>query len=533
MRIAIWHNLPSGGGKRQLYNHVQGLLRRGHEIQAWCPDTADQKFLPLSDVIRERVIPLRGTTPLFRDPRRPGRVTRVLLDAMEEHCRACAEEIKAGQFDVLFANGCVFLRSTPIAGYVPIPSVLYLNEPYRWFYEAMPQLPWIAPRAAMERRLSARLSLDALREYAAAWSSLGTIRLQARAELEYTRRFDLVLANSVFSRETILRTYNIDSRLCYLGIDTTRYVPTGEPKEAFVVGLGTIYHGKGVDRAIRALGTLPAGKRPALVWVGNGSWPEDLQDYQRLAARLGVEFSVKEHISDHEVISLLSRATAMIYTSRLEPFGLAPLEANACGTPVVGIAEGGIKETVRDGVNGFLAVDDDPQAMGELLLRFVDSPDLVKTMGARAREYVMTEWNLERATDNLERHLKTLARDKYGKTLLADRAKLQALVPTGNVRCYVEDKTISGRTLRIRGWAHIDDGQHATGAEIYLLVRNGSEAQVIRTTRRSRPDVTQHFGGGIDYDDSGFSADAAVTIPAPYELGIVVVRGGDVAMLVV
>jgi hypothetical protein len=41
MEIAVWNNLNSGGGKRALYYHIEGLLKRGHEIISFCPDTID------------------------------------------------------------------------------------------------------------------------------------------------------------------------------------------------------------------------------------------------------------------------------------------------------------------------------------------------------------------------------------------------------------------------------------------------------------------------------------------------------------
>src|SRR5262245_54052410 len=60
VRIAVWHNLPNGGGKRQLYSHVQGLLRRGHHVEAWCPDSADRQYLPLAELVTEHVVRLDG-----------------------------------------------------------------------------------------------------------------------------------------------------------------------------------------------------------------------------------------------------------------------------------------------------------------------------------------------------------------------------------------------------------------------------------------------------------------------------------------
>jgi len=401
LRIAVWHNLPSGGGKRQLYNHVKGLLDRGHYLESWCPDTADTNYLPLGEIIKEHMVPLKKKSPFYYRHIRPLGVMRDMIENLERHCRICGREINRGGFDLLFANACLFLRTTPIAKYVNIPSVIYLGEPYRWFYEAMPELPWIAPLAFFNRRPS----IPSIRDYFVREATLNGIRLQARAELEYAKRFDLMLVNSVYSRESILRAYNLDSQVCYLGIDTNFYKPTGEPRGNFVVGLGTVYHGKGVDRAIRALGTIDRSKRPDLVWIGNGATPEILKEYNGLAKSLEVNFIPRIHIPDQEVISLLSRALAMVYTSRLEPFGLAPLEANACCTPVVGIAEGGVRETIKDGLNGFLASDDNPKAIGDLILRFVEDPTQVADMGIKAREYVKNTWNIQKCTDNIESHL--------------------------------------------------------------------------------------------------------------------------------
>src|SRR5580658_6941255 len=98
MRIAVWHNLPSGGGKRALYDHVSGLLDRGHEVESWCPPTADQEFLPLGDLIVEHVAPMTTSDDVvlkralnYRSKRASGLLAR--LKAMDEHSRRCASEI--------------------------------------------------------------------------------------------------------------------------------------------------------------------------------------------------------------------------------------------------------------------------------------------------------------------------------------------------------------------------------------------------------------------------------------------------------
>mgnify|MGYP003343066273 CR=1 FL=1 len=62
MRIAVWHNLPSGGGKRALWNHVRGLLARGHHVEAFCPAPAAGGYLPLGDLCPEHALPLASCT---------------------------------------------------------------------------------------------------------------------------------------------------------------------------------------------------------------------------------------------------------------------------------------------------------------------------------------------------------------------------------------------------------------------------------------------------------------------------------------
>ena len=123
-----------------------------------------------------------------------------------------------------------------------------------------------------------------------------------------------------------------------------------------------------------------------------------------LAHSLGVELRIQMTISDAELVTILNKATLLLYTSRLEPFGFAPLEANACGLPVVGIAEGGIRETIQDGVNGFL-VDPEPESIARAASQLLQDPTLTRQMGERAVINVKRNWNVESSIDRLEKIL--------------------------------------------------------------------------------------------------------------------------------
>ncbi len=148
MRVAIWHNLPSGGGNRALHDQVRGLVARGHHVEIWCPPTANRSFLPLGDIVTEHVVPLdehrRPAKGRVDHWLKPYRETIASYEAMDLHCQACAAEINAGGFDLLLAHPCVFFRASPIGRHVKLPKVLFLQEPKRELYEAAPRLPWVA-----------------------------------------------------------------------------------------------------------------------------------------------------------------------------------------------------------------------------------------------------------------------------------------------------------------------------------------------------------------------------------------------------
>jgi glycosyltransferase involved in cell wall biosynthesis len=170
-------------------------------------------------------------------------------------------------------------------------------------------------------------------------------------------------------------------------------------------GLGSVSFGKGVDRAIEGIATIPSESRPPLLWIGNYSDSAYMDRIKNLAMESGVQLECKLMVTDDELADLLSRASCMIYTSRLEPFGFAPLEANACGTAVVAIAEGGIRETVVSGVNGELIRSFDPKAIGNIVQSYTENHDKARRVGLAAREHVLANWSWEASVEELEREL--------------------------------------------------------------------------------------------------------------------------------
>ena len=403
IKIAVWYNLPSGGAKRALFYHVRGLVERGHQVEVWCPSTADRSYLPLSELAPEHVIPLghraEASRRIKRHPLRHYQETTDRIADMEDHCRACADQMDQGGFDLLFANTCSAFAAPAIGRHSRLPKVLYLQEPYRHLYEARPNFPWAAQPAAPEVWYAPRL----LRRTLADMVNTQSLRVKVRQEALNAKAYDSILVNSYFSRESVLRAYNLDAKVCYLGIDTALFADQNLPREDFVVGLGELSPHKNPQFVIKALAAMPP-PRPRLVWIGNTSSELYRAEMQQLAETSGVVLDARVRVSNEELIDLLSRARMMLYAPRLEPFGFAPLEGNACGLPVVAVAEGGVRETVVDGVNGLL-VESRPEAMASAAVCLRNDPALAARLGEQGKRLVSERWSLSASIDRLEKAL--------------------------------------------------------------------------------------------------------------------------------
>ncbi len=402
MRIAVWHNLPSGGGKRSLFYHARGLAERGHTIETWSPQSADDTYLPLTEFAKEHKIPLdwemSQVTSAYKKFIRSRRYVPSKLIAMRKHCMRCAEEINRGGFDLLYAQPCWYMACTHIAQYVKMPKIIYLQEPYRMLYE-MPKLPWVGnPPFSSKPFTPGRLKERLARCIADV--SVYDFRDQVREEIENAKAFDKILVNSYFSRESIVRAYGINSKVCYLGIDTDLFVNKSFSREPFAVGLGSFSGSKNVKFIVEAFATIPE-PRPKLVWVGNFTTFGYLEEVKELALKLKVDFEPRFRVTDEELIEIMNRASVMVYAPKLEPFGFAPLEASSCGLPVVAVAEGGVRETIIDGMNG-LVVPLNANAFGAAVAKLIADPALARKLGENGSKICKEKWNLEASLDRLE-----------------------------------------------------------------------------------------------------------------------------------
>ncbi len=394
MKIAVWSNLPTGGARRALHDHLTGLVGKGHEVEHWRPPVPNPDWMKMPCPEHEVPAGIIGdeTSYLKRVVKHIARPT-LAMRAMEAHAQVCADQMRG--FDVLFANTCCQYHSPFIGRYFGGPKLLYLQEPNRFLYEALPRLAWLGPEGGVSWRRRLRGVFDMV-----------ALRRQAQAELANAKSFDRILVNSYFSAESVAKVYGLNAQVCYLGIDLEKFTPSPMLRESFVLGVGAIATPKRLELAIRGIGAMPS-PRSKLVWVGNYTDETYKASLDALAVEQGVELEWRFLISDQELVGLMQRAACVLYVPRLEPFGYVPLEAAACGASVVTVREGGLRETMAE--IGYLA-DPTPESVAQQICRVLENPTAAREKALANIPGIHAQWGLAAATDRLEAHLLEITR---------------------------------------------------------------------------------------------------------------------------
>ena len=187
------------------------------------------------------------------------------------------------------------------------------------------------------------------------------------------------------------------------GVDLDRFVPEGEaqPKDGHrLVSVGSLVPHKGFATAITALRGLPDTE---LVIAGGPDKrrlgrDEHARFLRLLAEKVGVADRVRllGQVSRAEMPALLRSADAVVCTPWYEPSGLVPLEAMACGVPVVASAVGALSDTVVDGVTGKLVPPRKPRALAGMLQFLLSRPTLAEQFGAAGRDRAGARYSWDR-----------------------------------------------------------------------------------------------------------------------------------------
>lgn len=197
------------------------------------------------------------------------------------------------------------------------------------------------------------------------------------------RESDLVTAPSEFLAGRAKELAGVEVAHVPNFVDASRFVPSAAKPGRVLLHNSNFREIKRVRDSVEIFRRV---KGASLVLLGDG--PERAA-VEALAVP-GVELVGEQK----NVVPYLHRARALLMPSEMESFGLAALEAMACGVPVIASKVGGLPEVVEDGVTGFLHAVGDVEAMAESARRLLDDDALHARMSAAARERALAHFQI-------------------------------------------------------------------------------------------------------------------------------------------
>ncbi len=179
-------------------------------------------------------------------------------------------------------------------------------------------------------------------------------------------------------------------------------VPGGDARDdiAVLVHISNFRAVKRVDLVVKTFAKVAASRPAVLVLIGDG--PER-GPAQALVRSLGLQARCRFLGNREDCVPVLQAADVFVQASDSESFGLAALEAQACGVPVVSTRVGGVPEVIEDGETGLLAPAGDADALAAATLSLLDDPGRRQRMSAAARRSAVSRFRRSEAVDRYER----------------------------------------------------------------------------------------------------------------------------------
>jgi glycosyltransferase involved in cell wall biosynthesis len=213
------------------------------------------------------------------------------------------------------------------------------------------------------------------------------------------KKIDVVVANSKYTAQNIEKSLHVKSTVIYSGIDTDLYKPQGLEKRDQIFFVSRIEKGKNVDFLIEMMPEIwKRDKDVKLIIAGEGAYLPAIRDRVRKLKMKKV--NLLGNISEERKRRLYEESKVIVFPTFNEPLGVIPMEAMACGTPVVAFNSGGCKETIVHGKTGLLAGNKEEFIKDVFTLLY--DHELNVEMGKEGRKRVIELFSVQQMVNKAE-----------------------------------------------------------------------------------------------------------------------------------
>ncbi len=264
-----------------------------------------------------------------------------------------------------------------------------------------------------------------------------------------------------------------------------------------IVSLGRLVPRKGVDLVIRGLAALTGHglddvELEIIGGSGNGGSIDTDPEVRRLrslAEELGVEAQVtfRGQLGREEIPAVIRSANLVACTPWYEPFGIVPLEAMACGVPVIATSVGGLQDTVVDGVTGLLIPPRDVDAFATAAARLLTDPEFAQELGRAGTRRVRDRFTWPAVAQRTERAYRAVLGQGDDALVPGELARicLPAETSTDSVDVLVQHfqgvssavNSLAGQITKLRQWGAVLARTLSAGGTLYCAGNGGSAAE--------------------------------------------------------
>lgn len=350
MKIAIFHELDFGGARRTV-NEFAKRLSIVFDVDLYYVN--DKKKEAVKDTFNKVFFypfypkSWKGNNwrvKLYKD-------TVELANLYRLH-KKIAIKIRSEKYDYVFVHPSKFTQAPFLIRFLKNKCIYYCQEPLRMVYD--PNLSSIS-HIKFPKNIYEFINR----------------KIRKWIDAENFKNASIVLANSNFSRDFLEKSYGRKVEVCYLGVDTTFFKPQNIDKYYDVLFIGN--KDKNHNLLVDAFKLFKKKLKVKTIFRENG-----------------------QSLSEKDLVTIYNKSKILVSLNQNEPFGLIPLEAMACGIPVIAIREGGYKESIIDNQTGFLISRDSAELYSKIR-KILSNEKLRKDLGKNARENIIKNWTWDKS----------------------------------------------------------------------------------------------------------------------------------------
>jgi glycosyltransferase involved in cell wall biosynthesis len=367
MKIAVFHNLPDGGALRTVYEQVKGLSKK-HRVDLYQFDR--NLYKDIRKYVRKVNFfdfNLENSFPSVFNRFYKDYKNFVLLCL---HHKKLAELIDNRNYDIVLVHSDKWTESPYLLRFLKTKNIYHCHELLRIAYEE---------------------SLKFDEEVSLIKKGYEAVTRTIRKYIDWTnaRSAGFIITSSNYINHKVKNVYQKKATSLHTGVDSSVFKPI-KSKRTNILYVGGKSNYKGYDTYKKIVKIL-SNKQYNFIEIGYGRGERKIT-------------------SDRQMAKEYSSAVAVLCLARQEPFGLVPLEAMSCETPVVTVNEGGYKETILNKETGFL-LSRNPVSIAKKVKFLISNPKIVQKLGSVGRKHVIKDFSWQQHVRLLEKHMLSIVNE--------------------------------------------------------------------------------------------------------------------------